>query len=122
MPNTPSHALVLTTSPAAGALDDAQIQALRPLLGAWPAAEGRWLSPGEAWEVLLEPPANGAAADLRRRIAAAVDGRPIDVNVVGHAGTHRRRHLLVADMESTIIQQECLDELAEFAGLRPQIA
>ena len=35
---------------------------------------------------------------------------------------YRRKRLLVADMESTIIEQECLDELADFVGLRPRIA
>ena len=35
---------------------------------------------------------------------------------------HRRKKLLVADMESTIIEQECLDELADYVGLRPKIA
>ena len=47
---------------------------------------------------------------------------PIDVNIVPDDGAHRRKKLLVADMESTIIEQECLDELADYVGLRPQIA
>ena len=35
---------------------------------------------------------------------------------------HRRKKLLIADMDSTIINVECLDELADMAGLKPQIA
>ena len=38
------------------------------------------------------------------------------------ATAHRRKKLLVADMDSTIINVECLDELADMAGLKPQIA
>ena len=43
-----------------------------------------------------------------------------DINVV--AASRRRKKLLVADMDSTIIACECLDELADMAGLKPQIA
>jgi phosphoserine phosphatase len=122
MPHTPNHALVLTGTPGSGALGDAQIQALRPLLGGLPIAQERWLAPGEAWEARLALGADGAAGDVRRRIAAALGAQPIDVNVVVHAEAHRRKRLLVADMEATIIEQECLDELADYVGLRPRIA
>src|SRR6185437_14502033 len=43
-----------------------------------------------------------------------------DINLIATA--HRRKKLLVADMDSTIINVECLDELADMAGLKPQIA
>lgn len=43
-----------------------------------------------------------------------------DINVV--AADHRRKALLVADMDSTIIGCECLDELADMAGLKPKVA
>jgi phosphoserine phosphatase len=76
--------------------------------------EVQWLSPcafdigfnGDPGEVL-------AAA----REAAAGDA---DINVVATEG--RRKRLLVSDMESTIISCECLDELAEIAGIKSQIA
>ena len=45
---------------------------------------------------------------------------PLDINLV--ATDKRRKKLLVADMDSTIINVECLDELADMAGLKPQIA
>jgi phosphoserine phosphatase len=47
-------------------------------------------------------------------------GRGFDINVVG--AEHRRKKLLIADMDSTIICCECLDELADVAGLKPQVA
>lgn len=61
----------------------------------------------------------GAARALQGRIEAALAGRA-DVAVVALAG--RRKRLLVCDMDSTIIGQECLDELADFAGLKAEIA
>ena len=56
-------------------------------------------------------------------LAAARDrctGLAIDINLLP-AG-NRKKKLLVADMDSTIINVECLDELADMAGLKPQIA
>ncbi|MDP1907501.1 MAG: phosphoserine phosphatase SerB, partial [Hyphomicrobium sp.] len=48
---------------------------------------------------------------------------PVDVNAITPiANGGLRRRLLVADMESTIIEQECLDELADYAGMRERIA
>lgn len=44
----------------------------------------------------------------------------IDANVVPAQG--RRKRLLIADMDSTIINVECIDELADFAGVKPQVA
>jgi phosphoserine phosphatase len=47
-------------------------------------------------------------------------GRGFDINVV--PAENRRKNLLVADMDSTVIGCECLDELADMAGLKPEIA
>jgi len=58
---------------------------------------------------------------VRATAVAALARHPIDVNMVP-SGPFRRKRLLVADMESTIIQQECLDELAVFAGVQEQIS
>jgi phosphoserine phosphatase len=46
--------------------------------------------------------------------------RTLDINLVATA--QRRKKLLIADMDSTIINVECLDELADMAGLKPKIA
>jgi phosphoserine phosphatase len=48
------------------------------------------------------------------------EGLDLDINLV--AAEKRRKKLLLADMDSTIINVECLDELADMAGLKPQIA
>ena len=70
-----------------------------------------WLSKGEAAE--FAPPQN--LDELRKKLAQL----PIDVNLVPTA--NRRKRLLIADMDSTMIQQECIDELGVVAGLGDQI-
>jgi len=70
-----------------------------------------WLAPGEACDLEL-----GDEATLRR----AIGGAPIDLVVQPAAG--RRKRILVADMEATIIENEMLDELADFIGRRAEVA
>ncbi len=54
-------------------------------------------------------------------LAAARAALPgVDVNAVPAEG--RRKRILIADMDSTIIPVECIDEIADFAGVRPQVA
>jgi phosphoserine phosphatase len=72
------------------------------------------LSPGEAADIPLSGPLDPAA------LRAAIGDNPIDAIVTKARG--RRKALLVADMDSTIVTGETLDELAEFAGLGEQIA
>lgn len=50
----------------------------------------------------------------------SLDGEPVDVVVQNI--NNRRKKLLLADMDSTMIEQECIDELAEEAGLRHEVA
>ncbi len=59
-------------------------------------------------------------ADLREEAAHAVKDLAVDWAILPTA--NRRKRLLIADMDSTIIGVECLDELADFAGLKPEIA
>ena len=80
------------------------------------AEEIAWLSHGHAFDI-------GFLSDaiaVKRAAHAAVSDTPCDINVVGAA--QRRKKLLVADMDSTIISCECLDELADMAGVKPRIA
>ncbi|HEX9731110.1 MAG TPA: phosphoserine phosphatase SerB [Thermoanaerobaculia bacterium] len=76
-----------------------------------------WLADGEACDLVfagLEPAAAEAAA--RRALA----GEAVDLAAQPAAG--RRKRLLVADMESTVIANEMLDELAELAGCGAAVA
>jgi len=93
--------------------DDAPIalSMARGLLG----GQVRQLGPS-AWDLVVDD-------DMETALASAViaaEGRPIDVCVQPADG--RRKRLLVADMDSTIINVECLDELADFAGLKAEIS
>src|SRR5580704_7535127 len=71
------------------------------------------LSPLHAFDL---PVTESTLAEARDR----AQGLALDINLV--ADDRRRKKLLVADMDSTIINVECLDELADMAGLKPQIA
>ncbi|WP_085884814.1 phosphoserine phosphatase SerB [Oceanibacterium hippocampi] len=77
------------------------------------------LAPRKAVDIPLElEPENTAAA--RNALAQALAARPIDWLLQAAAG--RRKRLLVADMDSTIITVECIDELADFAGRKAEVA
>jgi phosphoserine phosphatase len=83
-------------------------------------------SPGHAqWlfsEVAVDIPFAGSEdiGAIAARLREAKGDLPIDVVVQPQAG--RRKKLLLADMDSTMIGQECIDELADFAGLRAHVA
>ena len=72
---------------------------------------------GEVAAELLVPGEPGAAASLTERLRNALAGEPIDLAVLP-ADAHRRKRLFLADMDSTMIEQECIDELAGTLGLK----
>ena len=113
----PDSVVTLITDPARPALDGALLDRARAVL---PDPEApRWLAPGIAADIAFAADARDTRA-LAAELRAALDGAPLDIALQPGAG--RRKRLLVADMESTIIGQECLDELAEAVGLRAHIA
>ena len=97
---------------------DALAGPLRALAAEYGAAAGEvaWLAPAHAFDI----PFFDWPADVLAAARAAAGEIAADINVVPAA--HRRKKLLVADMESTIIDVEIVDELAEFAGCRAKIA
>jgi phosphoserine phosphatase len=103
--------LSLIANPADPELDPALAQAVLAQTG----GELNWLSHGVACDI-LEPTAP-QALDLARDI---IGRRAVDANVVPSEG--RRKQVLVADMDSTMIEQECIDELAAALGLKAQVA
>jgi phosphoserine phosphatase len=121
MPQPVDSVLVLTGAPEDRALEEGRIAALRPLF-AGGLGETRWLQPGVAWQAALPGRQPDELLGLLRDLRAALAPRPIDVNIVTGPPRHSRKKLLVADMESTIIEQECLDELAVHAGVHDHIA
>jgi phosphoserine phosphatase len=72
------------------------------------------LSPEHAFDL---PVSDQAALVAARALAGAA---PLDINLVPAA--NRRKKLLIADMDSTIINCECLDELADMAGLKAKVS
>lgn len=104
------NVLVLISDPARPAVTAAILQAATEALRAAGATVGTpdWLAPGIACDLPFE----GAVSSV------TVPG----VDAVALPATGRRKKLLVADMESTMIHNEMLDELADFLGLREKIA
>ncbi|MGU3398178.1 phosphoserine phosphatase SerB [Brucellaceae bacterium D45D] len=77
-----------------------------------------WLADGIACDIPL--PAGMEADEAHGLLHHALNGEPIDVVV--QEQDSRRKKILIADMDSTMIEQECIDELAEEAGLREHVA
>ncbi|MDL2397610.1 phosphoserine phosphatase SerB [Rhizobium mayense] len=77
-----------------------------------------WLADGIACDIALRDGADLQAAEAN--IRAVIAGAPIDL-VIQEAET-RRKKLLIADMDSTMIGQECIDELAAEVGLKEKVA
>jgi len=113
------HVLTLTTDPLARALGAAHAVTAAEALRRAGATVGQidWLAPGVALDLPFDGPDPAAAV---ARVRDALAGRPIDANAQPAAG--RRKRVLIADMDSTIITSESLDELAEYAGLKDVIA
>ncbi len=77
-----------------------------------------WLADGIACDI---PLASGITREeAENTLRASLGGAPVDVVV--QEQDSRRKKILIADMDSTMIQQECIDELAEEAGLREHVA
>lgn len=102
----------ILTDPARPRLDRVTVESLR---NAWGGGHARWLAPGVAAEFELgEMPGNlwSVWADLQ--------GLGLDLAVQRAEG--RKKRLLIADMDSTMIRQECIDELADEAGVGAYVA
>jgi phosphoserine phosphatase len=112
-----THVATLICNPAQPALDDAAIALAVGVLAT--AQDVRVLDPGVAADLLFTP---GSAGDkgIAERLRTALKDLPVDV-VVQPLGC-RRKKLFVADMDSTIIEQECIDELADYVGLKAHVA
>ncbi|PYE90111.1 phosphoserine phosphatase SerB [Phyllobacterium leguminum] len=77
-----------------------------------------WLADGVACDLALKDGAD--ILETATLLREAIDGEPVDIVVQEQDG--RRKKVLIADMDSTMIGQECIDELAEEAGLRDAVS
>jgi phosphoserine phosphatase len=90
------------------------------------ARVGAWLHPGVAIDIVFDDPADqtdvtaGLLKNLTHELRRVIDAASIDVVV--QPQDSRRKKLLVADMDSTMIGQECIDELADYAGVKDRVA
>ncbi len=109
---------VLIANPARPAITDAVLAEARRVLAS--AHQPRILHGEVAAEVLVAG-APEAAPALAEALRAALGGEPVDVAVLP-ADAHRRKRLFLADMDSTMIEQECIDELADEVGLKEHVA
>jgi len=108
--------LSLVATLIAGAGAEQSLPEVAPRIAGRLGASLDWLAPGRACDLVFTGDARAAETMAREVIA----DQPIDVLVQPVAG--RRKRVFVADLESTIIENEVLDELAEFVGLREHVA
>ncbi|WP_407519899.1 phosphoserine phosphatase SerB [Methylobacterium oryzisoli] len=108
----------LIANPARPAITDAVLAEARRVLAT--EHQPRILHGEVAAEVLV-PGAPDSAPSLAERLRHALGDEPIDV-AVRPADAHRRKRLVLADMDSTMIGQECIDELADRVGLKDHVA
>ncbi len=101
----------LLTAPDTPALDPILVESLR---NAWGGGDAVWLAPDEAAEFPLTiRPDNlwNVWADLQN----------MGVDLIVQPAESRRKQMLLADMDSTMIEQECIDELADEAGVGARV-
>ncbi|QRE76646.1 phosphoserine phosphatase SerB [Methylobacterium aquaticum] len=108
----------LIANPERPAITDAVLAEARRVLAT--EHQPRILHGEVAAEILVEG-APASAPALAERLRAALGSEPVDV-AVQVVSPHRRKRLFLADMDSTMIGQECIDELADVVGLKDHVA
>ncbi|MAS04075.1 MAG: phosphoserine phosphatase SerB [Ahrensia sp.] len=112
--------VTLIANPDACTLDEDAVASIAAML---PDATTDWLSPGRAADIATPAPLDEARqGDLAERLAACFEGQAIDVAIQTVSPEKRRKKILIADMDSTMIRQECVDELADDAGVGDYVA
>jgi phosphoserine phosphatase len=109
----------LIAAPGSRAIDDGVVDCVRACAG----GDLVWLHEREALEAPCHhDAASSSAIALKQamdRLSEVIWHKPIDLNIV--PADNRRKRLLLADMDSTMIGQECIDELGDLAGVGEQI-
>jgi phosphoserine phosphatase len=112
----PSYTLTLVTNPQTHPLDEKIVNPVFMALEKKKAqiTDLHWLAQDEACDISFEH----ADASL---LALDLSKHPVDY-ALHTTGNQRRKKLLVSDMDSTIIEQECIDELADELGIKAKVA
>lgn len=106
------YVAVLLTAPTHPSLDPTLVESLR---NAWGGGDAFWLAPDEAAEFSLQYiPSNFGD------VWNSLQEQQVDLVVVPSVA--RKKRMLIADMDSTMIQQECIDELAAEVGVGERVA
>ena len=113
-----SHVLVLMSAMKSRALSPAMLAACVKLVGT--NVSPVWLDEGISAEVGLAPLSPPETVELLSRIRSLLEGHALDAAIL--PALSRRKRLLIADMDSTMIEQECIDELAARLDLRHKVS
>jgi len=113
-----SHVATLVCNPQAPILTNALAERARAALAS--AGAVTWLDNEIAADIAFAPEDGFEPVEIESTLRAALDHAPVDIVVQPLAD--RRKKLFVADMDSTIIGQECIDELADLVGVKSHVA
>ena len=113
------HVLVIIGNPVEQMLSEIHIENVRRNLSdiGTDTTSPKWLAKKIAVEIPVFWTEKTSEAE---RMHLALNNLPVDYAVISTKG--RRKRLLIADMDSTIIDCECIDELADFAGVKAKVA
>jgi phosphoserine phosphatase len=113
-----THVATLICDPGRPVLDAGRLESMAQIL---PGAQTPlWLAAGVAADIPFTPRNETNVTGAIEAVRRALGGASVDVVVQPAFG--RRKKLLIADMDSTMIEQECIDELAEILGIREHVA
>lgn len=110
-----AYTATLIGTPGRASIDDRLADAAASAVG---TAARSWLCEGDALDIPLPP--ETMPGEVHAALRSAIDGAPVDIAVL--PTTRRRKKILIADMDSTMIDQECIDELADEVGLKDRVA
>jgi len=110
-----SHVATLISGRPAALDASALVRAQAALPG---AGKPRWLADATAADIPFTPQAGADQRAIAEQLRALFSG----IDVVVQPAANRRKRLFLADMDSTMIEQECIDELADFVGLKAHVA
>ncbi|MBL1241651.1 MAG: phosphoserine phosphatase SerB [OCS116 cluster bacterium] len=111
-----AHLITLITPKSKKAISDELILKIKQVIGEdFMAAV--WLAEDEAMDILLH---DELPAGIQTKILSLISALPIDYAF--HTDDKRKKKLLIADMDSTMIGQECIDELADFVGIKAKVS
>lgn len=119
---TTHYVLTLMVNPAQAKLSAAEISVAQDAIRqqGWEPQPAQWLAREEACDIHFIVPV-GTMGNTKW-LSPLCEALKYTDAVAQPANEHRRKRLLISDMDSTIITVECIDELADMVGLKPQVA